>query len=135
MIDHVTLSVTDFERALRAYQLALAPLGYELVMSLSQTELPSLPAPRMAGLGVGGKPDLWLRQATGPVTPIHVALRAPSRAAVDAFYAAAFTAGLRDHGPPGLRRHYHPDYYAAFVLDADDHNLEAVHHGDGAATT
>ena len=70
-----------------------------------------------------------------PTTPDgqHIAFRAPDRAAVDAFYAAALAAGGRDNGPPGLRPNYHPDYYAAFVLDPDGHRLEAVCHRPDAA--
>lgn len=62
------------------------------------------------------------------ITPIHVALTAPSREAVDAFHAAALAAGARDFGAPGLRPQHHPGYYGAFVLDPDGHNREAVHH-------
>lgn len=80
-----------------------------------------------AGLGPG-KPELWLRPDDGPIRPTHVALRAPSRAAVDAFHAAALAAGGVDHGAPGLRTHYHPNYYGAFVLDPDGYNIEAVTH-------
>lgn len=128
MIDHITLHVTDFPAALAAYQKVLAPLGYKVIMDLSIEHVPTLPAARMAGLGVDDKPDLWLRQASGPVTPTHVAFRADNRRAVDAFYAAAFAAGLKDNGPPGLRKEYHPSYYGAFVLDGDGHNIEAVSH-------
>ncbi len=128
MIDHVTLHVTDFAAALAAYARMLEPLGYRVVMELSREHIPSLPAARMAGLGVDGKSDLWLREASGPVTPIHVAFRADSRRAVDGFYAGAFTAGMKDNGAPGLRKEYHPSYYGAFVLDGDGHNLEAVCH-------
>src|SRR5262249_18182475 len=78
--------------------------------------------------GVPPKPDFWIGQGTSNLPPIHVAFRAESRDKVDEFYAAAIAAGGRDHGPPGLRPQYHPDYYGAFVLDPDGHNIEAVCH-------
>ena len=81
-------------------------------------------APRAAN----GKPDLWIGGEGGLQRPIHIAIAAPNRAAVDAFYRAAIAAGGKDHGAPGLRPHYHPNYYAAFVLDPDGHNIEAVCH-------
>lgn len=129
MIDHVTLLVRDFDASLAFYTAALAPLGYEVVMLLSREQIPQLEVERSAGLGVKGKPDLWLRPDAGPIRPTHIALRAPSRAAVDAFHAAALAAGAEDHGAPGLRPHYHPNYYGAFVLDPDGYNVEAVTHG------
>lgn len=131
MIDHLTIVVSDYERSKAFYLAALAPLGYVTVMELRAEQLPGLPVPKTIGLGAGGKPDLWLRPSSTPVTPTHVALRADSRAVVDAFHAAALAAGGRDHGAPGLRPHYHPGYYGAFVLDPDGYNLEAVCHGPG----
>ena len=129
MIDHVTLLVSDFKRSLAFYTAALAPLGYTVAMQFTRAQMPELPAPAFAGLGAGGKPDLWLRDADGrPVTPSHVALAAADRRAVQAFHAAALAAGGRDHGGPGLRAEYHPHYYGAFVLDPDGYNLEAVCH-------
>jgi hypothetical protein len=80
-----------------------------------------------AGFGVGGKPDFWIGAEGKLEKPLHVAL-AKDRAAVDAFYQAALAAGGKDHGPPGLRPHYHPNYYASFVLDLDGHKVEAVCH-------
>jgi catechol 2,3-dioxygenase-like lactoylglutathione lyase family enzyme len=81
-----------------------------------------------AGFGVGGKPDLWIGGEGGLQRPIHIAIAAPNRTAVDAFHRAALAAGGKDNGAPGLRAHYHPNYYAAFVLDPDGHNIEAVCH-------
>jgi catechol 2,3-dioxygenase-like lactoylglutathione lyase family enzyme len=133
MIDHLTLVVSDFERSKAFYLAALEPLGYTAVMELTREQIPSLPFPATVGLGVGGKPDLWLRPADGSVTPTHVALSAPDRAAVDAFYQAAIAAGATDNGAPGLRPHYHANYYGAFVLDPDGYNLEAVCHAPPAA--
>ena len=102
----------------------LTPLGYALIMEVQQDENDA-PA---AGFGANGKPDLWIGGEGGLQRPIHIAITAPSRAAVDAFYRAAIAAGGKDNGAPGLRPHYHPNYYAAFVLDPDGHNIEAVCH-------
>ena len=80
------------------------------------------------GLGRGGKPQLWLSQGEPPVSPLHIAFAARNRAEVDAFHAAALAAGGKDNGAPGLRPHYHPNYYGAFAIDPDGHNIEAVCH-------
>ena len=80
------------------------------------------------GCGRGGKPDFWIGAEGGLARPIHVAIVVESRAEMDAFYQAALAAGGRDNGAPGIRAHYHPDYYAAFVLDPDGHNIKAVCH-------
>jgi catechol 2,3-dioxygenase-like lactoylglutathione lyase family enzyme len=124
MLDHVGFSVSDYERAKAFYRQALAPLGYELVMEVRQSDS-DLPA---AGFGIGNKPDFWIGGEGGLNRPLHVALTAQDRASVDAFYRAAIAAGGKDNGSPGLRPHYHPNYYAAFVLDPDGHNIEAVCH-------
>jgi catechol 2,3-dioxygenase-like lactoylglutathione lyase family enzyme len=123
MIDHIGIAVSDLARALAFYDRALAPLGMGRAMSFGGTD--ELPAG--VGYGTGQKPVLWLHQGA-PTSPFHIALAAPDRAAVDAFHAAALDAGGRDNGAPGLRPHYHPAYYAAFVHDPDGHNLEAVTH-------
>ncbi len=127
MFDHLTLRVTHYDATKTAYLAALAPLGFAQVMELTPEQVPDLPG-RCLGMGVGGKPELWLLEVPGPVTATHLALRAENRAQVDAFHAAAIEAGLTDHGAPGVRPHYHPNYYGAFVLDADGYNLEAVCH-------
>ncbi|MGR7995299.1 MULTISPECIES: VOC family protein [unclassified Xanthobacter] len=124
MLDHMGLHVSDFARARAFYAAALAPLGYGVVMEVSAAETGGA-----AHVGFGaGKPEFWLGSGPTPSGPVHVAFTAPDRAAVDAFYAAALAAGGRDNGAPGLRPHYHPNYYAAFVLDADGTNVEAVCH-------
>ena len=129
MIDHVTLPVTNMDRALAFYRQALAPLGYEVVLHVTRADVPALEVAEVAVLGVAGRPDLGLRPAEGPVQPGHVALRAASRALVDTFHAAALAAGGRDNGAPGPRPGYHlPNYYGAFALDPDGHNIEAVCH-------
>jgi len=81
-----------------------------------------------AGFGVAPKPDFWISEGTPNAPRVHIAFRAESRAIVDAFHRAALAAGGRENGPPGLRPHYHPNYYGAFVLDPDGHNIEAVCH-------
>jgi catechol 2,3-dioxygenase-like lactoylglutathione lyase family enzyme len=124
MIDHIGFSVSDYQRAKAFYTAALAPLGYTLIAEVQQDENDA-PA---AGFGANGKPDFWIGGEGGINKPIHVAIAASDRAAVDAFYAAAIAAGARDNGAPGLRAHYHPNYYAAFVRDPDGHNIEAVCH-------
>lgn len=118
MIDHVTLKVRDLARARAFYAAALAPLGYEVLMEHEG----------VLGMGADRKPDLWIVQEPENVRPTHLAFAAPTRRAVDAFHAAALAAGGQDHGGPGVRTEYHPTYYAAFVLDGDGHNIEAVIH-------
>jgi len=117
MIDHIKLHVGDAARSRAFYEQALAPLGYKVIME---------PAAGVVGMG-SRFPDLWLEQSDTP-TVAHVALRADSREAVNAFHAAALAAGGADNGPPGLRPKYHRGYYGAFVIDPDGNNLEAVHH-------
>ena len=118
MIDHFTLHVSDYAKSKAFYLAALAPLGYELIMEFG-------PA---GGFGVAGKPDFWVAQGEPTRPTFHVAFRAADRAQVDAFHAAAMAAGATDNGAPGLRPHYHPNYYGAFVLDPDGQNIEAVCH-------
>ena len=117
MIDHISLNVRDLEASKRFYAAALAPLGYAVMMEF----------PGVAGLG-DGKPDFWIGSEGGLNKPMHIAISADDRATVDAFYKAAMEAGGRDNGAPGIRAHYHPNYYGAFVLDPDGHNIEAVCH-------
>ena len=123
MIDHTGVNVSDIERSKRFYGQALAPLGYMLMADF---------APAAAGFGVPPKPDFWIAAGTPNAPHVHVAFAAANRALVDAFYHAALAAGGRDNGAPGLRLHYHPDYYGAFVLDPDGHNIEAVCHAPEA---
>lgn len=125
IIDHMGLAVSDIERAVAFYEKALAPLGLGVQMRLGKEITGTAD---VVGFGRDGKPALWLAGGAKTEPHIHVALSAESRAAVDAFYAAAIAAGGRDNGPPGLRLHYHPNYYGAFVLDPDGHNIEAVCH-------
>jgi catechol 2,3-dioxygenase-like lactoylglutathione lyase family enzyme len=126
-IDHITLSVSDFAAAKAFYAAALSPLGINVQMELSKEATGHVDA---AGFGTAGKPFFWLAGA-GKTTPaMHIAFAA-TRAGVDAFYKAAIAAGGKDNGAPGLREHYHPSYYGAFVLDPDGNNVEAVCHRPG----
>lgn len=126
MIDHVGFPVSDFKRAKAFYATALAPLGYSLLMEATAEQTESgVPA---AGFGKDGKPDFWIGAEGALGKPIHLCIVAADRAAVDAFYRAALDAGASDNGAPGIRAHYHPNYYGAFVRDPEGHNLEAVCH-------
>ncbi len=124
MIDHIGFSVSDYPRAKAFYERALAPLGYVLIMEVQQ-DANDAPA---AGFGAGGKPDFWIGGEGRLNKPVHIAMTAKDRPTVDAFYQAAIAAGAKDNGPPGVRPHYHANYYGAFVLDPDGHNIEAVCH-------
>jgi catechol 2,3-dioxygenase-like lactoylglutathione lyase family enzyme len=115
VIDHIGVAVSSLPASREFYERALAPLGIEVVMEV----------PGGAGFGRDGKPFFWIGEG-GPSGPTHVAFLAPDRAAVDAFHREALAAGGRDNGGPGLREHYHPTYYGAFVLDPDGNNAEAV---------
>jgi catechol 2,3-dioxygenase-like lactoylglutathione lyase family enzyme len=125
MIDHTGISVSNFAASKAFYARALAPIGYQLMAEFPAAITGSHD---VAGYGEPPKPDFWISSGTPNVPPIHIAFRVSSRALVDAFYQAALAAGGRDNGAPGLRHHYHPNYYGAFVLDLDGHNVEAVCH-------
>lgn len=118
MIDHITLSVVDYEKSKAFYLEALKPLGYELVMEWEKN----------AGFGINGKPEFWICLGEKTQPKIHVAFRADAHEIVDRFYQAALAAGGIDNGAPGIREHYHPSYYGTFILDPDGHNIEAVCH-------
>lgn len=120
MFDHVKFGVRDFETSKAFYLKALAPLGVVLVAEGEPSYGVELSA--------DGKSSLCLCQTEEQPTHLHIAFVADSREQVDAFYQAALEAGGVDHGAPGLRPHYHANYYAAFVLDPDGHNIEAVCH-------
>jgi catechol 2,3-dioxygenase-like lactoylglutathione lyase family enzyme len=127
-LDHVSIGVTNVARAKALYDAALAPLGMQPVMPVDI-------AGRLVGVGYGeaNHPSFWIQlpinqQPASMGNGVHIAFRAPSRAAVDAFYLAALEHGGVEDGAPGLRTEYHPDYYAAFVRDPDGNKLEAVSH-------
>jgi catechol 2,3-dioxygenase-like lactoylglutathione lyase family enzyme len=115
MFDHIGLHVRNLDASIAFYQAALAPLGYELG-SRDATS---------AGFGPPNAPALWL-YAGETIGTVHVALRAADRATVDRFHQRGAAAGGRDHGRPDLRPDYAPTYYAAFLLDPDGNNVEAV---------
>ncbi len=125
MIDHIGFAVSDFERAKAFYAAALEPLGYGIIVEVGKDVTGG---EAYAGFGADGRPQFWIGSGTALANTLHVAFVAPDRAAVDAFYAAALKAGGRDNGAPGVRPIYHPNYYGAFIVDADGHNIEAVCH-------
>jgi catechol 2,3-dioxygenase-like lactoylglutathione lyase family enzyme len=125
MIDHTGVSVSDPVRSRQFYEKALAPLGYRVLIEVPP-EFTGGAA--VWGMGVPPQADFWVNQGTPQQPHIHVAFRAETRAVVDAFHVAAIAAGGRDNGPPGPRPHYHKNYYGAFVLDPDGHNIEVVCH-------
>jgi catechol 2,3-dioxygenase-like lactoylglutathione lyase family enzyme len=117
MYDHIGLTVNDVGASVRFYQSALAALGFALI---SQDDAG-------AGFGPNGQAAFWLYAGKRlPDSGVHIAVQAPNRAAVGRFHASGLTAGGRDHGRPGLRADYSPKYYAAFLLDPDGNNIEAV---------
>ncbi|HKN00424.1 MAG TPA: VOC family protein [Candidatus Binataceae bacterium] len=123
MLGHLSLGVNDLSKSAAFYDAILAPLGYVRVWSTGSVAI---------GYGEAGKGDklaLFARpnQAIAPGPGFHLAFNAPNRSAVDAFHAAAIANGGTDNGAPGLRPHYGPNYYAAFVIDPDGYKLEAVH--------
>ena len=119
MLDHVTLGVSDLERSKTFYDRALSPLGIARLYA---------EAGRFAGYGIDPKAFFWIGTRPNAQSGAHVAFTAKDRATVDRFYADAIAAGGKDNGGPGLRPHYHANYYGAFVLDPDGHNIEAVCH-------
>lgn len=125
MLDHVGAVVSDIARSRTFYDAALAPLGIAVMMEVTAEQTGGH---AHLGYGAQGKPFFWIGTGGAPTGQLHVAFTAPNRAVVDAFHSAAMAAGGRDNGPPGLRPHYHPNYYGAFVLDPDGLNVEAVCH-------
>lgn len=117
MIDHTSVSVSDYQKSRDFYQKALAPLGYKV-----GTDLPDYKA---AGFSQGERSDFWIG-GVEKAAPVHVAFAAENKEAVDKFYAEAIAAGGKDNGAPGYRKDYSPGYYGAFVYDFDGNNVEAV---------
>jgi len=122
MFDHVSIGVRDLTRSVAFYDATLQPLGHKRLYDGEH------------GIGYGtARPQFWIGRSDSPVpadarSGLHICFRTDGRAAVDAFYAIALQNGGTDNGPPGLRPHYHPHYYGAFVRDPDGHNIEAVCH-------
>jgi catechol 2,3-dioxygenase-like lactoylglutathione lyase family enzyme len=123
MFDHIGLVVGDFEKSKAFYTEALGPVGHSRIVEITRDDGHA----KSVGFCHADGSDLWISQGD-PTPPLHLAFRAGSRAAVDAFHAAALAAGGRDNGAPGLRPRYHPNYYGAYVLDPDGHHIEAVCH-------
>lgn len=119
-LDHLGFSAHDYATSRAFYEAALAPLGIRVMMEFDE-------GGRIAGFG-DDEPFFWVGDGGKQGGTLHVCFKAASRDQVDAFYAAAIAAGGKDNGGPGLRPHYHPNYYAAFVFDPDGHNIEAVCH-------
>jgi catechol 2,3-dioxygenase-like lactoylglutathione lyase family enzyme len=118
MYDHVGLRVRDLETSVKFYVAALAPLGYVLCSKDANG----------AGFGPKGEPALWLHRHEGQAAGgSHIAFRAPDHAAIGKFHAEGLKAGGRDNGTPGPRKDYSPTYFAAFLIDPDGNNVEAVH--------
>jgi catechol 2,3-dioxygenase-like lactoylglutathione lyase family enzyme len=121
LIHHIDIAVADLARSRAFYAHALAPLGLTALMEFTNHS-----GQQLIGFGIPPDPEFWIREG-GPVEKrLHIAFLAPTRAAVDDFHAAAIGAGGQDNGAPGLRPRYAEHYYAAFVLDPDGHNIEAV---------
>lgn len=124
MFDHLSLGVADLPRSLAFYDAVFAPLGFRRCFAL----------PHIAAYGPSQRPMFWIAHKAEFPTPVqpasgfHLALQAESRQAVDEFYQVAIAHGATNDGPPGLRSHYHPNYYAAFVRDPDGYRIEAVCH-------
>ena len=128
MLDHVGFAVADIERSRNFYEQALAPLGIAVITDIAPPDNEAGGGGRALGFGTEGNPFFWIadNQRVGEGT--HVAFTVDSRAKVDAFHKAALAAGGKDNGGPGVRPHYHPNYYAAFVFDPDGNKIEAVSH-------
>ncbi len=125
MIDHLGITVRNHGESLAFYQRVLAPLGISVLMNVPKAQ--SGAQSDYTGLGADGKPFFWIGEGPSP-TVMHLCFAARDRAAVDRFHAEAMALGARDNGAPGIRAHYHPDYYGAFVIDPNGINLEAVCH-------
>ncbi len=119
MFDHVTMYVSDFDKNVRFYEETLAPLGCNIQYKD--------PKERVVGFGTPNQPSFWMVGGTKR-TQTHLAFQAQNRKQVEAFYNAAIAAGGKDNGKPGIRSHYHENYYAAFVIDPEGNNIEAVCH-------
>jgi catechol 2,3-dioxygenase-like lactoylglutathione lyase family enzyme len=132
ILDHVSLGVSDLERSRRFYDAVLRPLGIVRIVDFQQrgSDYGTMPGT------LGVEFTITLESAESlPSRGMHVCFRAPNREAVRGFHAAALLCGGRSDGEPGLRTHYHADYFAAFVLDPDGHRVEAVCHSPLAAVT
>lgn len=125
MIDHTGVNISDPQKSRTFYEKALESIGYKIIMEIPKEHTGGAV---VLGLGVPPKPDFWISEGTPNDPKVHIAFRAEKHEQVDAFYKAALEFGGRDNGAPGPRPHYHEDYYGAFVLDPDGHNIEVVCH-------
>jgi len=121
MFDHVKFGVSDFASSKAFFLKALEPIG---VVVAAEGE----PSYGVELVAKGNNTSLILFQTEETPAHLHLAFTAERREQVDAFYRAAMEAGARDHGAPGLRPKYHANYYAAFVIGPDGHNIEVVCH-------
>jgi len=122
MIDHITIRVKDIEKTKAFYSRTLEPIGYKLAIDTTYDGV------QVLGFSKNNKIDTWFTNDTPVSGPTHIAWTVDSKNLVNAFYAAAISAGGKDNGKPGPRPHYHKDYYGAFILDPDGNNVEAVCH-------
>jgi predicted lactoylglutathione lyase len=126
MIDHLGISVADYSKSKLFYKTVLAALGYDYIMEVT----PEIVGKEYwaCGFGKDHHPYFWINTDGSDNKGTHIAFKARTRQEVDAFYRVAIAAGAKDNGPPGVRAHYHDHYYAAFILDFDGCNIEAVCH-------
>lgn len=124
MIDHLALQVSELQKSQHFYTNALLPLGYKPLMETPQEFGGRL----VFGWEDANQTDFWISEGQRNEPRLHIAFRADSRKQVDEFYRASLAAGGRDNGKPGLRTEYHKNYYGAYVIDPDGHNIEAVCH-------
>jgi len=117
MLDHVTIAVSDFDRSKLFYDATLAPLGIARLYADGD---------KAAGYGRNGAAFFWIAEQQRPPSQTHIAFKAERHDEVASFHSAALAHGGRDNGAPGKRPAYHDGYYAAFVLDPDGNNIEAV---------
>jgi len=121
MLEHITMNVSDFEKAKEFYKEVLATIGYTLTNDLEEE--------KNAGYGTdAAHTDFWISAQHGAKQGIHVAFTVESKEMVDAFYAKGLELGGKDNGAPGYATEYGPDYYAAYFLDVDGNNMEATFH-------
>lgn len=125
MLDHVFISVSDINRSIRFYELALAPLGIHHVIDYDGAEGPE-GHPDLKGFGCNGRVFFWLREGKADARAAHIGFVAKSNEEVESFYVAAMAAGATDNGKPAARIYYDPRYFAANVFDLDGYSLEAV---------
>ena len=118
IIDHIGITVSDINLSLKFFLKTLEPLNIELVAEDQG----------WVGFGRNGKAEFWFGLDENVTSPMHIAFNANNREQVNLFYAAAIEAGAKDNGRPGIRRKYHSNYYGAFVIGPDGHNIEAVCH-------